>query len=107
MFAMEGIKAFFRTERNGRIQGIIAVIVVALGLFFGISPQEWIWVLGCIAMVITLEMMNSAIEKICNFITTDYAPAIKTIKDIAAGAVLFASIIAAIIGSIIFLPYIF
>ena len=104
--AQEGIRTFFRTERNGRIQGLIAIITVVLGFMFGIEPREWIWVLGCIVMVISLEMINSAIEKICNIITTDYSPAIKTIKDMAAGAVLFSSIVAAIIGSIIFLPYI-
>ena len=50
-------------------------------------------------------MVNSAIEKVCNLITTEYNPAIKTIKDIAAGAVLFAAVVTAIIGAIIFVPY--
>jgi diacylglycerol kinase len=104
--AQEGIRSFFKTERNGRIQGIIALIIIVLGFVFNIRLHEWIWVLGCIVMVISLEMINSAIEKVCNLITTEYSPAIKTIKDIAAGAVLFSSIIAAIIGGIIFLPYV-
>jgi diacylglycerol kinase len=104
LYALDGIKSFFRTERNGRRQGIIAIIVVLSGFGFGIAPHEWLWVVGCIAMVICLEMINSAIEKVCNLITTDYSPAIKTIKDIAAGAVLFSAIVAVIIGSIIFLP---
>ncbi|RYD59455.1 MAG: diacylglycerol kinase family protein [Sphingobacteriales bacterium] len=105
-YALDGIQSFFRTERNGRRQGLIAIIIIMLGFAFKIDPKEWLWVLGCIALVISLEMVNSAIEKVCNLITTDYSPAIKTIKDIAAGAVLFSAIIAVAIGSIIFLPYV-
>jgi diacylglycerol kinase len=60
--------------------------------------------LGCIASVLSFEMINSAIEKICNLVHPTYHPAIKTIKDMAAGAVLFVSVISSIIGAIIFLP---
>ncbi len=103
--AFTGILSFFRTERNGRIQGIIAIFVITAGLLLGISAQDWIRILGCIALVLCLEMVNSAIEKTCNLVSTDFSPAIKTIKDISAGAVLLAAIIAVIIGCIVFLPY--
>lgn len=105
-YAVAGIRSFFSTEQNGRAQGVIALLVIVAGVFFGITAMEWALVLGCIALVICLEMVNSAIEKVCNLITTEYNPAIKTIKDMAAGAVLLAAFITAVVGLIIFLPYI-
>lgn len=106
-FAFNGLTQFFRTERNGRIQGIAAILVIIAGGFFHLSKIEWIAALLCIAMVLGLEMVNSAIEKLCNLITTDYHPQIKIIKDVSAAAVLVTSIISAIVAAIIFLPKIF
>lgn len=105
-YAVAGIRSFFSTEQNGRAQGVIALLVIGAAFFFGITLVEWALVLGCIALVICLEMVNSAIEKVCNLITTEYNPSIKTIKDIAAGAVLLAAIITAVVGTIIFLPHV-
>ena len=105
-YAAAGIRSFFATEKNGRIQGIIALIIIFLSIFFQISGLEWLLVLGCIALVICLEMVNSAIEKLCNLISTEYNPVIKMIKDISAGAVLFAAIVSMVIGLTIFLPYV-
>lgn len=105
-FAVAGLQIFFTTENNGRIQGVIALAVIIAGFFFSITRADWIIILGCIALVLCLEMVNSAIEKLCNRITTDIDPAIKAIKDISAGAVLLASIISAAIGVIVFYPYV-
>jgi undecaprenol kinase/diacylglycerol kinase (ATP) len=105
-YAAAGIRSFFATEKNGRIQGIIALIIILLSVFFQISGFEWLLVLGCIALVICLEMVNSAIEKLCNLVSTEYNPLIKMIKDISAGAVLFAAIVSMVIGLTIFLPYV-
>jgi len=104
VYAFDGLVIFFRHERNGRIQLLVAVVVVALGWGFHVSRPEWMVLLGCIATVLSFEMMNSAIEKICNLVHPTYHPAIKTIKDMAAGAVLFVSLISSVIGGIIFLP---
>lgn len=104
-FAFHGVYHFFRRERNGQIQGVIAVLVTASGLFFDISRTEWLALLICTGLVISLEMLNSAIERICNMYTTDFQPAIKIIKDVAAAAVLWSAIIALVVGIIIFLPY--
>ncbi|MBA3829124.1 MAG: diacylglycerol kinase family protein [Taibaiella sp.] len=104
-FASHGIRVFFKTEKNGKIQGIIAVLVIISGIFLKISRTEWLFILGFIAMIISLEMLNSAIEKICNMISAEYHPQIKIIKDISAAAVLFAAVIAAVAGLIIFIPY--
>lgn len=106
-FAFNGLSQFFRTERNGRIQAIIAILVIIAGFIFHLSKVEWLAVLLCIALVLGLEMVNSAIEKLCNLVTTNYHPEIKIIKDVSAAAVLIISIISVIIAAIIFLPRIF
>lgn len=104
VYAFNGLVVFFRHERNGRLQLVLAVVVVLLGLLFSVSTWEWIILLVCIASVLSLEMINSAIEKLCNLVHPKYHPAVKVIKDISAGAVLWASVISGIIGVIIFLP---
>ena len=66
--------------------------------------MEWLVVVLCITVVLTLEMINTAIEKLCDVVQPDYHPQIKIIKDIAAGAVLIAALGSIIIGAIIFVP---
>lgn len=105
-FAWQGIVTFFLRERNGQIQGVLAVLVLVAGFFFGITKTEWLAILGCTALVISLEMLNSAIEKVCNLYTTEFHPAIKTIKDVAAAAVLWSAAFSLVIGLLVFLPYI-
>lgn len=107
LYAYNGLVVFFRHERNGRIQLLVAVGVVLAAWGFRVSAAEWIVLLGCIAAVLSFEMINSAVEKLCNLVHPKYHPAVKTIKDISAGAVLWVSILSTIIGAIIFLPKIF
>lgn len=104
-YAGNGIYHFFRRERNGQIQGVAAVVVILAGFVFGISRTEWLVLLLCIAAVISLEMLNSAIERICNMYTTEFHPAIKIIKDVAAAAVLWTALVAFVIGMVIFIPH--
>ncbi len=103
-YAFSGLLVFFRNETNGKVQLLAGVLAVLLGWMVNLSGNEWIVIVGCIAAVLSLEMMNSAIEKLCNYVQPDFHPAIKTIKDIAAGAVLWMAIASAIIGCIIFIP---
>jgi len=105
--AFNGIRYFFKTERNGKIQLAVAAFTMLFAFYLQVSATEWIFILLCIAAVIGLEMMNSALEHLCNHVHKDYHPSIKIIKDVAAGAVLFASIISAVVGLIIFIPKIF
>jgi diacylglycerol kinase len=104
-FAAHGIYHFFRRERNGQIQGVIALLVVAVGAILGVSRLEWIALLVCTGLVIGLEMLNSAIERVCNLHTTEFHPGIKIIKDVAAAAVLWSAIVSAVVGLIVFVPY--
>lgn len=105
--AFNGLKYFFKKERNGKIQASVAIAVVIAGLYLHLSTAEWVATFLCICIVLVLEMLNSAIEHLCNLVHSEYHPSIKIIKDVGAGAVLFASIISSIIGMIIFLPKIF
>jgi diacylglycerol kinase len=102
--AFNGIQYFFRTERNGKIQLFISFLVVLAGLYFRLSPTEWVFTFLCIGAVLAMEMLNSALEHLCNMVHYDYHPLIKIIKDVSAGAVLLTSIISVLIGLIIFLP---
>jgi diacylglycerol kinase len=79
------------------------VWVSAAGLYFGIRVTEWFAVLFCFALVISMEMLNHAIENVCDSIHTDHHPLIKRAKDVAAAAVLWSAIIRAVIGLIIIL----
>lgn len=104
-FASEGLKYFFSTERNGRIQAFIGLAVIVSGLLVGLSRIDWCIILGCMALVIGLEMMNTALERVCEMLSTEFHPMIKIIKDVAAGAVLWVSVFSVIVGIMVFFPY--
>jgi diacylglycerol kinase len=103
-FAFAGVKICFTSETNFKIHAIAAVLVIILGFALRISNTEWLIIIGCIAFVITMEMLNTAIEKLCDVVQESLHPGIKKVKDIAAGAVMVSAVCVAIIGVIIFLP---
>jgi len=103
-YAFKGLQNFFFRERNGKIQLVIGCITVIIAFILQISSIEWIIILLCIGLVLSLEMLNSAIEKLCDLVHRDFHPVIKVIKDVSAASVLWASIISTVIGCIIFIP---
>ena len=105
-YALEGLLLLFR-ERNFRIHILIVILVIISGFGFKIERIEWVAVLLVAAIVLTLEAVNSCLERICDMISPEYDQRIKAIKDIAAGAVFIATIIAVIIGCLVFTPYIY
>ena len=105
--AFNGILYFLIHERNAKLQLFIAFMVITASTYFNISYIEWLSVLFCIGITISLEIVNTSIEKICDLIQPNYHPSIKIIKDISAGAVLFFSLVSSVIGCIIFLPKIY
>lgn len=105
VYAIKGIMASFADQRNLKVQFMIAVITVGAGFYFHITPMEWCIILFTIALVIGLEMMNSAVESLVDLVTREYNPLAGKVKDIAAGAVLFASTLAVVIGVLIFKKY--
>jgi diacylglycerol kinase len=105
-YAFNGLTAAFRGQVNIKVQSGVGAMIIAAGFYFSISRLEWCVILLTIALVLTLEMMNTAIEHLVNLVTREWQPLAGKIKDIAAGAVLLASVVAAIVGIIIFSPYI-
>jgi undecaprenol kinase/diacylglycerol kinase (ATP) len=103
-YAFQGVGYFFRNERNGRLQVLIAGSVFLAGILLSITLTEWLFIFLFTALVISLEMFNSALEKLCDHISPDWHPQIKVIKDMAAGAVLWASILSLLSGLFIFIP---
>jgi undecaprenol kinase/diacylglycerol kinase (ATP) len=102
--AFNGLKYFFLHERNGKIQLLVAILVILTAICTGCTVYEWLAILLCTGLVLGFEMLNTAIEKLCNAVQEEYHPVIKIIKDVAAGAVLLMSFISSIIGAIIFIP---
>ena len=103
-YAFAGIRDLFKTEPNATIHLIAAILVIALGFFFSISPTEWCFVVFAIAIVFSAEAFNTAIEHLTNKVSPEFNELAGKTKDAAAAAVLFAAIGAAIVGVVIFLP---
>lgn len=103
--ALRGLLTAVRTERNLRIQLSIAAVVILLGYLFSISRWEWMVIVVHLGVVLSLECFNTFVEYLCDLVNPAFSSKVKSIKDIAAGAVLIASISAAINGGIIFWPY--
>ena len=106
VYAFKGAFKLIATEHNIKVQIFIAIIVTIAGLYFNISKIEWLFQTLVIGLVLSIEGLNTAIEKTADFIHPNYHERIGFIKDIAAGAVLFAAFTAIIIGCIIYLPII-
>jgi undecaprenol kinase/diacylglycerol kinase (ATP) len=104
IFAFNGIKILLKEEHNSRIHLFAALVAIASGFILKISVVDWIAITFSIGMVITVEVINTAIEKFADFIKPERHLAIKKIKDLSAAAVLISSITALIIGIIVFIP---
>ncbi len=104
-FAWKGILTCAGHEQNITFHLLVAILVIAAGLLFNITHVEWMVVMLCIGTVITAELFNSAIERLVDLVSPEWNKIAGEVKDIAAGAVLVTAITAAIIGLIVFLPY--
>ncbi len=106
-YASKGAWLLIKSEASIKVQIVIAIIVTIAGFYFNISANEWILQTLTIALVLSTEGINTAIEEIADFIHPDHHPKVGLIKDIAAGAVFFTAIAALIIAGIIYTPKIF
>lgn len=103
-YAGAGIRQFFRQEHNARIHLVAAIVVALLAWRLKVSNSEAVALVIVVGLVWVTEMLNTCLEKAMDMITTEHHPQVKIIKDLAAGAVLIAAIIALIVGAIIFIP---
>lgn len=102
--AAGGIGHTFVNEINFRIHVTVLALVVILGGVLQISAIEWLFVAGCSMLVLSMELVNTAIENICDLVSEEFHPVIKIVKDVAAGAVLVSAAGSCVTGLIIFLP---
>lgn len=105
--AVTGVKTAILEERHMRVHITAGMIVVICGFFFKVTKIEWLFLLFSIFNVLTFEMINTAIERAVDVATEEFHPYAKKAKDVAAGAVLLASICSAVVGLIIFVPKLF
>ena len=106
-YALKGAFLLIRTESSIQVQLLIALLVTAAGFYFDISNTEWLIQSLAIGLVLGIEGLNTAVEKLSDYVQPEYDPKIGFIKDISAGAVMLVSIAASVAGIIIYAPKIF
>ena len=106
-YSIKGAFYLVKTEHSIQTQLFISLFFVLAGFYFNLSNIEWLFVVLAISLVLTAESLNSAIEKVADFIHPDYNKKIGLIKDIAAGAVFFAFLFALAVICVIYIPKIY
>lgn len=99
-----GVAHAVRTQRNMKIHLAVAVLAVALGFALRIDAPSWLAVIVCIALVIAMECVNTAVEAVVDLVSPGYAELARVAKDCAAGAVLVCAAGAVVVGAVVFLP---
>lgn len=105
-YAFSGIVAALKEEPNLKFHFVAGLLVIILSALLNISRQDWLIIIFLIGFVISVELTNTAIEAVVDAFTEKGHPGAKLAKDISAGAVLIAAVTSALIGIMIFLPYI-
>lgn len=103
-FAFLGAVKLITTEHSIMVQFSIGILITLAGFYFQITTTEWLFQTLAIGLVMSVEGLNTAVEKIADFIHPNFHEKIGFIKDIAAGAVFFAALTAIAIGLIIYIP---
>lgn len=103
-YAFDGIFTGIKEEQNMKIHIAIMILVIIFGIMLKISKMEWIICIILFGLVISMELINTAIENTVDLVTKKKNEQAKIAKDVAAGAVLVSAIASAIIGLIIFVP---
>ena len=103
-YPIKGLKYAYRNEQNLAVDVGISILVIVASIIFKLSIVEWVVVVFAIGSVLSLELINTAIEAVVDLVTEEYHPLAKVAKDTSAAAVFVIAIVAAIVGLIIFLP---
>lgn len=106
VWAISGIIKTFKTEASFRIQVVLALVALNLSNIFKIKEYELILVLILIGLVLSIEVINTSVEKLGDITDKKKTKEMKVVKDTAAGAVLISAIMSLAVGLIIFIPYI-
>ena len=103
-FAIKGAYKLITTEHSVMVQFSLTVLLMIAGFYFNISREEWMMQILAFGLVLGIESLNTAVEKIADFIHPEFHDRIGFIKDIAAGAVMFAATAAIAVGLLIYVP---
>ena len=104
-YAFQGLGSAIRREAHMKIHLAAAIVVILAGQYFSVTVVEWIILIFAIAFVIVSELINTAIEKLCDLAMPQPHPVVKYIKDISAAAVLVSCLAAVAAGGFVFYPY--
>jgi diacylglycerol kinase len=104
-YTFKGALLLLKTEHSIMTQAFVGVIFIVLGLYFKITKFEWMFQILGFGLILTAESLNTAVEKLCDFVHPDYHKKIGFVKDIASGAMTFAVISVLILLAIIYFPY--
>jgi diacylglycerol kinase len=103
-YAFKGLAYAFKTQLNFKIHCFSGVLAIALGLYLNLSIIEWLWISLAIALVLIVELINTAIEVLVDLVSPQQHPKAGAIKDVSAAAVLLSALLALGIGLFIFVP---
>jgi diacylglycerol kinase len=103
--AFNGLFNALKNETHVKIHFVASLIVLIAGFYFQLSKNDWLWIILCCALVIAAELINSAIENICDLIDKNYNQKIKYIKDVSAASVLVLSFFSIIVAFMVFKKY--
>lgn len=105
IYAFQGLKYAFFTQKNFRFHFFAAMLVVSFSYYLHISRTDWLIIIACIGAVMFAELINTAIEKTIDYISPEWHIQAKTVKDLAAASVLVVAIAVLVIAFILFYPY--
>ncbi len=105
-YSLQGLKFCFKNESSFVIVGIMLCLIIVLGICFDISFLEWVMTFGSIALIMIMELINTAIEATVDMVTQEYNEYAKVAKDCGSAATGLMSVLATIVNLIIFIPYI-
>lgn len=103
-YAINGFRILISDEHNSRIHLAAMIIAIILGIILDISEVEWLVIVIVIGLVFSVEIINSAIEHLADFVSPNYHEIIKKVKDLSAAAVLISALVSVIVAFIIFVP---
>ena len=103
-YSLDGLKYAYKNEQSMLVHLIVTIIAITLGILFKISNFEWIITIFVLSVTASLELLNTAIEAVCDMVTLEYNKLAKVAKDTASASVFFTSMLGAVSGLIIYVP---
>lgn len=103
-WAVCGLVDAWQKERNMKIHSVATFLVLVLGLWLHLERLEWLFILSAVFLVVTMEMLNTSLERVVDLFTREYHPLAGAAKNAAAGAALLASLYALLVAGFILLP---